>query len=81
MRQMKEQDKRTEKELSEAEICNMPDDELKLTIITMLAGLERRLEDLSESFDKGIEHIKKIQSALKNTVTEIKNTLEEINHR
>ena len=37
------------------------------------------MEDLSETFNKEIENIKKNQSEMKNLITEIKNTLEGIN--
>lgn len=49
---MKEQDKSTGKELNKTEINKMPDEEFKLMIIKMPAGLERRVEDFSKSFNK-----------------------------
>ena len=45
---MKEQDKATTRDLSERTISNMPDGEFKAMIITMLAGIEKRMEDISE---------------------------------
>lgn len=37
----------------------------------MLTGLKKRVENLSDTFNKDIEYIKNRQSILKNTVTEI----------
>ena len=41
---MKEQDKAMARDLSETDISNMPDGELKATFIRILIGLERRRE-------------------------------------
>ena len=41
-------------------------------IIMMLTGLERRIEELSENFNREIENIKKKQLELKNTTEMIK---------
>jgi len=41
---MKEQDKATARDLIEADISNIPDGELKATIIRILTGLEKRIE-------------------------------------
>lgn len=38
-------------------------------VIKIFTGLEKRVEDLSETFDKEIEHIKKNQSERRNSVT------------
>ena len=42
---------------------------------------QRRIEDLSKNFNKEIENVKKKQSEMKSTITEIKNTSEGINSR
>ena len=42
-------------------------------IINMLTGLERRVEELSENFNKETENIKK-KSELRNTIADMKNT-------
>ena len=73
--QLKEQDKITAKELNEMEIDNMPEIEFKVMIIQIITGLETKgVKDLSEIFNKQIEKIKKDQSEMKNSITEIKNT-------
>ena len=58
----------------------MPDREFKLMVINILTRLERRVGDLSETLNKEIKKIKK-ESEMKNSVTEIKNTLDGINSR
>lgn len=63
------------------EISNMSEKEFKGTIIKMLSKLERRVKQVSETFNKEMENVKKNQSELKNTVTEIKHILEEIDSR
>ena len=47
--QMKEQDKATARDLNETAISNVPDRVLKAMIIRILAGLEKRVEDMSET--------------------------------
>ena len=49
-------------------------------MIKIFTGLEKKMQDLSETFNKEIENIKK-KKELKNTITEIKNTLERLNSR
>ena len=53
----------------------MPDRYFKLMVIKILTGL-RRVEDLCETLNKEIENIKKNQSEVKNSITEVKITLE-----
>ena len=47
----------------------------------MVTKVGRRMDKLSENFNKEIEYRKKDQSELKNTITDMKNTLERINSR
>ena len=48
---MHEQDKATPRDLSETDTSNMPDKEFRVMIIKVLIGLEKRLEDLSETLN------------------------------
>lgn len=50
-------------------------------IIKMLKVLEIRMDKHIENFNKELENIKKIQTELNNTITEIKYILEGINSR
>ena len=65
MAQMKEQIKTPEKELNKMEISNLTDAEFKTLVM-------RTFKELSEE----ISSIKKIQSEMKDTLTEIKNNLQ-----
>ena len=69
MAQMKEQIKTPEKGLNEMEISNLSHAEFKTLVIRML-------KELSE-----LHSIKKIQSEMKDTLTEIKNNLQGNNSR
>ena len=44
------------------EISNQPDKEFKAIVIKMLIRVERRVDELSENFNKEIENTKKNQS-------------------
>ena len=70
MAQMKEQIKTPEKELNKMEINSLSDSEFKTLVVRML-------KELSEDF----KSIKKIQSEMKDTLTEIKNYLQGNNSR
>ena len=52
---MKEQDMATARDLSETNTRNMPNREFKVMIIKIVTGLEKRMEDMSETLkrDKG----------------------------
>ena len=69
MAQMKQQIKTLEKELNEMEISHLSDAEFKTLVIRLRKELS---EDLSS--------IKKIQSEMKVTVSEIKNNLQRTNN-
>ena len=47
-------------------------------IIKTLIKLGRRMDEHSEKFNKELENVKKNQTELKSTITEIKNMLEGI---
>ena len=70
MAQMKEKNNPPKKINKQMEIVNLSDAEFKTLFIRML-------KELSE----GLSSIKKIQSETKDTLTEIKNNLQEINSR
>ena len=61
------------------EISSLPDEELKVRVTNMLANLGKRINELSENFNKEIENIRKYQivvTELKNTITELNDILE-----
>ena len=52
----------------------MPDGEFKATIIRILIGLEKRIEDVSEALTTVIKELKKNQSKMRNAITKILET-------
>ena len=56
---MKEQDKITAKELNKMEINNMHYKKFKVMFIKVLNELEKKVEKLSETFNKEVSNIKK----------------------
>ena len=79
MSQMKEQDKLTAGDVSETEMSNIPDREFKVMMIKILTGVQKRLEDTSETLDKEIK--KTNVSEMKTMINEIKDTIDGINCR
>ena len=53
--QMNEEDKATARDLSKRDISNMPDGEFKVMIISIFTGLEKRVEDMRETFTQNKE--------------------------
>ena len=47
--QMKGKSKTMARDLSDTDISKMPDEEIKATIIRILTGLSKRIEDLNET--------------------------------
>lgn len=76
---MKEQEKTSHTKLNAMEISSMPDKEFNVMIIKIFTKLERRGEDRSENFDKGIQYINR--PGVEEYITEMKNTLDGINSR
>ena len=62
------------------EISNLPNKDFKEMIIKLLSELRRRMDEHSANFNKELKNIKN-QTETKNTITEIKNTLEGINSK
>ena len=76
MSQMKEQDEIPEEQLSEVKIGNLPENEFRVMIVKMIQNLGNTIEKTQEMFNRDLEELKS-----KQTITEIKNTLEGINSR
>ena len=81
MFQMKAEDKVPEEEPSEVEISNLSNKEVKVVVIKMLNVLGKRMDEHSKKFYKELENIRKGQTKLKNTITEINKILERISSR
>ena len=82
---MKEQDKNPEEQLSELEIGNLPEKELRIIIVKITQDVRRRMEaqteKIQEMFSKKLKNIRHKQTELNNTITEMKNILKGINCR
>ena len=70
---MKEQDKVMARDLNKTNISNMPDREFKAMNTRILTGLEKRVEDMSETFNK---EIRNNMPEIKCSINEMRNTLE-----
>ena len=55
------------RDLSETDVSNMPDREFKAMIIRILTGLEKRVEDINETFN----------TKIRNNIGEIKGSINE----
>ena len=77
--QMKEQTRKTEVQINEAEIGKLPEKEFRIMIVKMIKNLENKMQKIEESINKDLEELKNKHTETNNTITEIRNTLEGIN--
>ena len=75
--QMKEQPRNTEVQINEEEIGKLPEEEFRIMIVKMTKNLENKMEKMQESINKDLEELKNKHTETNNTITYIKNTLEE----
>ena len=75
---MKEQDKTIARDLSETDTSHMPDREFKLIITRILTGLEKGLEDMSETLNT---EIRNNIAEIKGSINEMRNMLDGMNSR
>lgn len=80
--QTKKQNKAPEESPNETEKSNLHGKKFKETFLKVFIELRKRMQELSENFNKDLKDIRKNQSELKSTITEIKkNTLKGISSR
>ena len=79
--QMKEQGKNPLDQTNEEEIGSLHEKEFRVMIVKMIQNLGNRMEKIKETFNKDLEELKSKQTMTKNTINEIKNSLEGINNR
>ena len=81
IQQVKEHDKNPPNQTKEEEIGSLPEKEFRIMIVKMIQNLENnmelhrletRIEQMQEMFNKDLEEIKKRQSIINNTITEMK---------
>ena len=75
---MKKQGKATATSLREKDVSNIPDKEFKVMIIKIPTGLEKRVEDISETLNTEIE---KNKSEMKGAINYIRNVPDAMNSR
>ena len=63
------------RDLIETDIQNIPDPIFKATIIRILTGLEKSLEDIRETLTADVQELNTNQTKMKNAVTKIQNRL------
>ena len=78
--QMKEQGKNPPDQTNEEEIGSLPEKEFRVMILKMIQNLGNRMEKTQETFNKDLEELKGKQT-MKNTINEIKISLEGIKSR
>ena len=81
MLQTKKQGKNLQDQINEDKIGNLPEKEFRVMIVKMIQNLGNRMEKIQETFNKDLEELKRKQTVMNNTITEIKNTLEGISRR
>ena len=77
---MKEQGKNPPDLTNEEEIDSLSGKEFRI-MIKMIQNLGNRIEKIQEMFNKDLEELKSKQTVMKNTISEIKNSLKVINSR
>ena len=78
---MKKQGKNLPDQTNEEEIDSLPEKEFRVMIVKTIQHLGNRMEKIQETINKDLEELKSKQTMMKNTINEIKNTLEGINSR
>ena len=78
--QVKDQTRKTEVQINEAEIGKLPEKEFRIMIVKMIKNLESKMK-MQGSINKDLEELKNKHTERNNTITEIKNTLEGTNSR
>ena len=73
---MKEQGKNPTDQTNEEEIGSLPEKEFRVMIVKMIKNYDNRMDKIQETFNKDLEELK-----MKNTINEIKSSLEGINSR
>ena len=70
--QMKEQTRKTEVQINEAEIGKLPEKEFRIMIVKMIKNLENKMQKIEESINKDLEELKNKHTETNNTIAEIK---------
>ena len=68
---MKEQGKNMPDLTNEEEIGSLPEKQFRIMIVKMIQNLGNRIDKMQETFNKGVEELKRNQATMKNTINEI----------
>ena len=74
--QKKEREEVTVSDLINTDINKMPKQEFKTTVIRILAGLQKSVEDTRESLTTEIQEVKTSQAKIKYAISEMQNQQE-----
>ena len=77
---MKVQGKISLEKINEEEMGSLPEKEFRIMRVKMIRNLGNRMEKIQETFNKDVE-VNRKQKLMKNTINEIKNSLQGINSR
>ena len=75
MLQTKEKGKNLQNQINEDKIGNLPEKELRVMRVKIIQNLGNRMEKIQETFNEDPEELKRKQTAMNNTITEIKKIL------
>ena len=75
--QMKEQTRNTEVQINDEEIGKLPEKESRIMIVKIVRNFENKMGKMQASINKELEKLKNKHIETNNTITEIKNTLED----
>ena len=71
----------TEKELGEIDLNNLPEKEFKITVITMLMDLQRKMQELTDKVGRETTEIKQSLEGLKSRMDEVQGAVNGIEIR
>ena len=74
--QKKLQEVATANELIKNNLSNITENEFKIIVIKLIAGLEKSIEDSRESITTEIKGLRNSQEELKNAINELQNKME-----
>ena len=75
MLQTKEKGKNLQNQINEDKIGNLPEKEFRVMRVKIIQNLGNRMEKIQETFNEDPEELKRKQTAMNNTITEIKKIL------
>ena len=78
---MKEQGKNPPDQTNEEEIGSLLQKQFRVMIVKMIQNCGNGMEEIQETFNKDLKELKSKQTMMKNSINDIKNSLEGINSK